>query len=107
MAAEAEWLLIKLMAEQIGADRLLPAWRKGALRRVPREAIARKALQIGEAKLNQTWLEGTLSLRGIKRGTDDEIDISSSVAGHLVLDCGLKLLGAPKQPAPATGHRIP
>jgi hypothetical protein len=95
MAAAAEWLLLKLAAEQIGADRLLPAWRKGALRGIPSEAIARKALQIGEAKLTQMWLEGTLPLRGIKHATDEEIDIPSSEAGRLALDCARNRLGYP------------
>ena len=85
--APAEWLWLKLAAERIGAARLLPAWRVGAMRGVPSEAIAREALRIGEAKLNQAWPEGTLPLRGVKHGTDDEIDIPSSEAGRLALDC--------------------
>jgi hypothetical protein len=95
MAAAAEWLLVKLVAKQIGAGRLLPAWRKGALRSIPSEAIARKALQIGEAKLNQMLLEGALPLRGVKVGTDEEIDIPSSEAGRLALDCARNRLGYP------------
>jgi hypothetical protein len=93
--AAAEWLLVKLVAEQIGADRLLPAWRKGALRSIPREAIAQKALRIGEARLNQVWLEGALPLRGIKVGTDEEINIPSSEAGRFALDCARSRLGCP------------
>ena len=85
--APAEWLWLKLAAERIGAARLLPAWRVGAMRGVPSKAIAREALRIGAAKLNQAWLEGTLPLRGVKRGTDEEIDIPSSEAGRLALDC--------------------
>ena len=86
--APAEWPLLKLAAERIGAERLLPAWREGSLRSVPIKAIAQKALQIGAAKLNQTWLERTLPLRGIKRWTDEEVDIPSSEAGRFTLDCG-------------------
>jgi hypothetical protein len=90
--APAEWPLLKLAAERIGAEWLLPAWREGALRSFPSKAIAQKALQIGAAKLNQTWLERTLPLRGIKRWTDEEVDIPSSVAGRLVLNCGSNCL---------------
>ena len=104
--APAEWLLLKLAAERIGAERLLPAWREGALRSVPSKAIAQEALLIGAAKLNQTWLEGTLPLRGIQRGTDEEVDISSSEAGRLALDCARNRLVLPKRSGPATAHRI-
>jgi hypothetical protein len=86
--AVAEWLLLKLAAERIGAARLLPAWRDGALRSVPSETIVREVMRIGAARLNRASLEGTLPLRGVKHGTDEEIDIPSSVAGRLVLDCG-------------------
>jgi hypothetical protein len=85
--APAEWLWLKLAAERIGAARLLPAWREGALRGVPSEAIVRKVMRIGATKLNQAWPEGTLPLRGVKHGTDEEIDIPSSEAGRLALDC--------------------
>jgi hypothetical protein len=88
MAVAAEWLLLKLAAERIGAARLLPAWRDGALRSVPSETIVREVMRIGAARLNRASLEGTLPLRGVKHGTDEEIDIPSSVAGRLVLDCG-------------------
>jgi hypothetical protein len=85
--AAAEWLLLKLAAERIGAPRLLPAWRGGALRSVPSETIVREVMRTGAAKLNRALLEGTLPLRGVKHGTDEEIDIPSSVAGRLILDC--------------------
>ena len=44
--APAEWLWLKLAAERIGAARLLPAGRVGAMRGVPSEAIAREALRL-------------------------------------------------------------
>ena len=59
--APAEWLLLKLAAERIGAARLLPAWREGALRSVPSKAIAQEALRIGAAKLNQSVARGNAS----------------------------------------------
>jgi hypothetical protein len=92
MAAVTEWLLLKLAAERIGAARLLPAWRDGALRSIPRETIVREVMRIGADRLNRALLEGTLPVRGVKHGTDEEIDIPSSVAGRLVLDCGSNCL---------------
>ena len=85
--APAEWLWLKLAAERIGAARLLPPGACGRCAAFRGEAIAREALRIGEAKLNQAWPEGTLPLRGVERGTHDEIDIPSSEAGRLALDC--------------------
>ena len=90
--APAEWLLLRLAAERIGAAPLLPAGRGGALRSVPSETIVREVMRIGAAKLNQVWPEGTLPLRGVKRGTDEEIDIPSSEAGRLALDCARNCL---------------
>jgi hypothetical protein len=86
-APNSEWLSLKLAAERIGEERLLPDAREGALRGVRIEAIVRDVMRIGAAKLDRAWLEGTLPLRGVKHGTDEEIDIPSSEAGRLALDC--------------------
>ena len=45
--APAEWQLLKLAAERIGAERLLRPGAEGALRSVPVRRIAQKALLIG------------------------------------------------------------
>jgi hypothetical protein len=95
MAKDSEWLWLKLAAEPIGAARLLPAWREGALRGVPSEAIVREVMRIGAAKLQQAWLEGMLLLRGVPHAipeTREVVDIPASEAGRLVLDCSRNYL---------------
>lgn len=84
MTPADEWLLLKLAALRIGEAWLLRA--PGALRGVPHERIFQEALRIGKAKLNQAQLEGTLRLRGVKRGTDEEVDILGSAVNHFSLD---------------------
>jgi hypothetical protein len=93
--APAEWLLLKLAALRIGEAWLLPSAREGALRGVPHEMLFREALRIGAAKLNQAWLEGALPLRGVKHGTDEEIDVPSSAVNRFGLDCSGSRLGCP------------
>ena len=101
----AEWLWLKLAAERIGAARLLTAWRVGPMRGVPSEEIAREALRIGEAKLNQAWPEGTLPLEASSTGRTMR---STSRFGSRPPRARLrpKPPGAPEQPGPATAHRI-